>query len=119
MGVLKDLTNEYSGNTVREEDVIFRYEIDHENPPKHILAPEEVAFLQGLARYKLILDKSLFFQIEALQRHTKLVLSGRRAEHSLFPDQVGRDVDESGSGNYNNHWRLKTLSGIRSQRLSL
>ena len=96
MGVLKDLTNEYSGNTVREEDVIFRYEIDHENPPKHILAPEEVAFLQGLARYKLILDKSLFFQIEALQRHTKLVLSGRRAEHSLFPDQVGvrREIAE-------------------------
>lgn len=88
MGVLKGLTDEYFGNRVREEDVVFRYEIDPDNPPKHTLTPEEVAFLQVLARYKLILDKSLFFQIEDLQRHTKLVLSGERWEHFVFPNQV-------------------------------
>lgn len=88
MGVLSNITAEYFGDKVREEDVVFRYSIDTDNPPKHTLTPEEEAFLQGLARYKLFLDKSLFFQIEDLQRHTELVLSGERREHWVFPDQV-------------------------------
>lgn len=88
MGVLKNLTNEYFCEKVRDEEVVFRYSIDDENPPKHTLTPDEEAFLQGLARYKLFLDKSLFFQIEDLQRHTELVLSGERREHWVFPDQV-------------------------------
>ena len=90
MGVLKDLTGEYFGDKVREEDVAFRYSIDSDNPPKHTLTPEEKAFLQGLAKYKLFLDKSLFFQIEDLQRHAKLVLSRNEGRYMRpeFPDKA-------------------------------
>lgn len=90
MGVLKNLTEEYFGNKVRKEDVSFRYDIDNDNPPEHKLTPDEEAFLQGLARHKLYLDKSLYFQIEDLQRHTKLVLS-RNDGHYIrpeFPDKA-------------------------------
>ena len=73
MGVLSNLTEEYFGNKMRKEDVIFRYSIDENFPPEHTLTQDEETFLQGLAKYKLFLDKSLFFQIEDLQRHTKLV----------------------------------------------
>ena len=88
MGVLSNITEEYFGNKVRKEDVSFRYDIDNDNPPEHTLTPDEESFLQGLAKYKLFLDKSLFFQIEDLQRHTELVLSGKRIEHFVFPNQV-------------------------------
>ena len=90
MGVLKDLTEEYFGNKVRKEDVSFRYDIDNETPPEHTLTPEEEAFLQGLAKYKLFLDKSLYFQIEDLQRHTKLVLSRNDGRYIRpeFPDKA-------------------------------
>lgn len=90
MGVLKNLTNEYFCEKVRDEEVVFRYSIDDENPPKHTLTPEEEAFLQGLARYKLFLDKSLFFQIEDLQRHTKLVISRNEGRYMRpeFPDKA-------------------------------
>lgn len=86
MGVIGNLTDEYFGNKVREEDVLFRYEIDDENPPEHTLTSKEVAFMQGLARHMLLLDKSLFFQIEDLQRHTKLVLSGKQVQREEMPD---------------------------------
>lgn len=86
MGGLGNLTKEYFGNKVREEDVVFRYDIDHEHPPKHTLTPEEVAFMRGLARHILFLDKSLFFQIEDLQRHTKLVFSGKHVQREEMPD---------------------------------
>lgn len=86
MGVLNNLTDEYFGNKVREEDVVFRYEIDNENPPEHTLTPKEEAFLQGLARHMLFLDKSLFFQIKDLQRHTKLVFSGKHVQREEMPD---------------------------------
>ena len=56
----------------------MQYTLDEKHPPKHTLTPSEEAFLQGLAEYVLFLDKSLFFQINDLQRHTKLVLSGKR-----------------------------------------
>lgn len=88
MGVLNNLTEEYFGNKVRKEEVTLRYSIDSDNPPQHKLTPDEESFLQGLAKHKLFLDKSLFFQIEDLQRHTELVLSGKRVEHFVFPDQV-------------------------------
>lgn len=88
MGVLSNLTEEYFGNKARKEDVTFRYSIDSDNPPQHVLTPDEESFLQELAKYKLFLDKSLFFQIEDLQRHTELVLSGERREHFVFPNQV-------------------------------
>ena len=90
MGVLKNLTEEYFGNKVRKEDVSFRYDIDNNNPPKHTLTQDEEAFLQGLAKYKLFLDKSLFFQIEDLQRHTKLVLSRNEGRYMYpeFPDKA-------------------------------
>ena len=67
MGVLSNLTDEYFGNKVREEDVVFRYSIDSDNPPQHKLTPDEESFLRALAKYTLFLDKSLFFQIEDLQ----------------------------------------------------
>ena len=90
MGVLKNLTDEYFGNKVRKEDVSFRYDIDNDNPPEHTLTPDEEAFLQGLARHKLFLDKSLYFQIEDLQRHTELVLSrnDNRYMRLEFPDRT-------------------------------
>ena len=96
MGVLSNITAEYFGDKVRDEDEAFRYSIDSDNPPKHTLTPEEKAFLQGLAKYKLFLDKSLFFQIEDLQRHTELVLSGERREHFVFPNhvEVKREIAE-------------------------
>ena len=96
MGVLKTLTDEYFGNTAREEDVVFRYSIDNENPPQHKLTSDEESFLRGLARYTLFLDRSLFFQIDNLQRHTELVLSGEKPEHQALPskDKIEREIAE-------------------------
>lgn len=110
MGVLSNITAEYFGDKVREEDVVFRYSIDSANPPKHTLTPEEKAFLQGLAKYKLFLDKSLFFQIEDLQRHTELVFSGERREHFVFPNhvEVKREIAELDK-------MIETLSGKLEQ----
>ncbi len=90
MGVLSNLTEEYFGNKTRKEDVIFRYSIDKNFPPEHTLTQDEEDFLQGLARYKIFLDKSLFFQIEDLQRHTELVLSrnDNRYMRPEFPDKA-------------------------------
>ncbi len=90
MGILSNLTEEYFGDKVRKEDVIFRYDIDNDNPPEHTLTQDEEDFLQGLAKYKLFLDKSLFFQIEDLQRHTKLVISrnDNRYMRLEFPDRA-------------------------------
>ena len=90
MGVLSNLTEEYFGNKVRKEDVSFRYDIDNDNPPEHTLTQDEEAFLQGLAKYKLFLDNSLFFQIEDLQRHTELVLSRNEGRYMRpeFPDKA-------------------------------
>lgn len=90
MGVLSNLTEEYFGNKMRKEDVIFRYSIDENFPPEHTLTQDEKAFLQGLAKYKLFLDKSLFFQIEDLQRHTELVLSRNEGRYMRpeFPDKA-------------------------------
>ena len=78
----------------------MHYTLDEKHPPKHTLTPSEEAFLQGLAEYRLFLDKSLFFQINDLQRHTRLVLSGKRIPHDKFPDpeEAERDL-----------WAVETL----------
>ena len=72
----------------------MQYTLDEQYPPKHELTPNEEAFLQGLAEYILFLDKSLFFQINDLQRHTRLVLSGKRM-HDKFIDHDETELDLS------------------------
>ena len=74
----------------------MKYTIDKEFPPKHTLTPDEEAFLSTLARYTLFLDKSLYFQIDNLQRHTELVLSGEKYEHQAFSskDKIEREIAE-------------------------
>lgn len=72
----------------------MQYTFDEKYPPKHELTPSEEAFLQGLAEYLLFLDKSLFFQINDLQRHTKLVLSGKHP-HDKFLDHEETERDLS------------------------
>lgn len=74
----------------------MKYTIDKEFPPKHTLTPDEEAFLSALARYTLFLDRSLFFQIEDLRRHTELVLSGEGIMRSEFsnPDELQREIEE-------------------------
>lgn len=96
MGVLKNLTNEYFGEKVRDEEVVFRYEIDEKCPPKYELEPEAVVFLRGLAEHRLFLDKSLSFQINDLQRHTRLMLSGRWIDRYEFPpkDELYKEIEE-------------------------
>lgn len=96
MGVLSNLTEEYFGNKMRKEDVSFRYDIDNDNPPEHKLTPDEEAFLQGLAEHRLFLDKSLSFQVNDLQRHTKLMLSGKRIDRNEFPssDELKKEMEE-------------------------
>ena len=112
MGVLSNLTEEYFGNKARKEDVSFRYDIDEDFPPEHTLTSDEEAFLQGLARYKLFLDKSLFFQIEDLQQHTKLVLSRNdgRCMRPEFPNKakLEREIAELDK-------MIETLSGKLEQ----
>lgn len=89
MGVLRNLTDEYFGNAVREEDLILRYSLDEEHTPRD-LTREEKTFLNALAGYMMTLDKSLFFQIADLQQHTKLVLSRNdgRFKSSEFPKRA-------------------------------
>ena len=71
----------------------MHYIIDEKHPPTHPLTPSEATFLQELAEYRLFLDKSLFFQINDLQRHTKLVLSGRRPRDKFFdPEETERNL---------------------------
>lgn len=96
MGVLSNITEEYFGNKVRKEDVAFRYSIDEYYPPEHKLTPDEEAFLQGLAEHRLFLDKSLSFQVNDLQRHTKLMLSGKRIDRNEFPssDELKKEMEE-------------------------
>lgn len=96
MGTLKNITDEYFGNKVREEDVVFRYEIDEKCPPKNELEPETEAFLRGLAEHRLFLDKSLSFQVNELQRHTRLILSGRWMDRHEFPpkDELYKEIEE-------------------------
>lgn len=76
----------------------MQYSIDEKYPPIQEFTPSEEAFLQGVAEYVLFLDKSLFFQINDLQRHTKLILSGETetACRSEFPnpDEINKEIEE-------------------------
>ena len=88
MGILKTITDEYFGDEVREEDLILKYSLDEEFTPRDLTRKEKI-FLNALAGYTMPLDKSLFFQVADLQRHTKLVLSmnGGRYTRSGFPER--------------------------------
>ena len=83
MGVLGKLTEEYFGKTIREEDCIL-YSVDQQFPTRRLTSEEE-AFLSALARHTLLLGKSLCFQINNLQQHTKLVLSSEKPTRPKFP----------------------------------
>lgn len=97
MGVLKNITDEYFDNSVRDEDLILRYSLDEEYTPRD-LTREEKTFLNALAGYMMTLDKSLFFQIADLQRHTKLVLSRNdgRFTSSVFSKRVKLEKEIAG-----------------------
>lgn len=86
------MTEEYFGETLREEDYI-KYETER---GARDLTKDEAVFLTWLARYTLFLDKSLFFQVGDLMRHTKLVLSGEPAERYEFPrtDELEKEIEE-------------------------
>lgn len=71
----------------------MKYTIDEKYPPKHTLTSAEMNFLQKLASYKLLLDKSLFFQINDLQQHTKLILSGDLCPREKFPDTAEKEKE--------------------------
>ena len=70
----------------------MEYSLDEKFTPRD-LTPEEKTFLNALVTYTMPLDKSLFFQIADLQRHTKLEFSmnGGRFKGS---ESLGRDVLE-------------------------
>ncbi len=95
MSVLGKVTDEYFGKTEREEDLMRPPRID----PKHStrpLTPNEHLFLSLLAKHIVFFDRSLFFQIDDLRRHTELVLSGARNIRSEFsnPDELKREIEE-------------------------
>ena len=77
--------------------MVLEYRLDEEFTPRD-LTREEKAFLNALAGYIMFLDKSLFFQIKDLQRHTKLLLSRNdgRITHSEFPnrDKLEKEIAE-------------------------
>lgn len=77
---------------------MIKYSIDKVHPTRD-LTPHEKVFLQGLAEYKLFLDKSLFFQIDDLQKHTELVLSGETEKTAYRyefpdPDELNMEIEE-------------------------
>lgn len=88
MGVLRNMTEEYFGDKVREEDMVLKYSFNENFKPRDLTSGEKT-FLNALAGYTMPLDKSLFFQVADLQRHTKLLLSmnGGRYTRSGFPER--------------------------------
>ena len=74
----------------------MKFTLDTDHPPRHLLTAEEINFLQRLAAYRLLLDKSLVFQVNDLQRHTELVLSGDLLADDILPDiaKMEREVEE-------------------------
>lgn len=71
----------------------MKFIFDPQYPPKHQLTSEEKSFLQKLAGYKLMLDKSLCFQINDLQQHTRLVLSGYLLPRKKFPSAEKKEKE--------------------------
>ena len=70
--------------------------IDERHRPSHELTQDEWEFLNALAGHTMSFDKSLFFQIDDLQRHTELVLSGGGRFRQEFPDisEIEKEIDE-------------------------
>ena len=96
----------------------MQFIIDEKHPPKHTLTPNEETFLQGLAEYVLFLDKSLFFQINDLQRHTRLVFSGKRM-HDKFLDHEETERDLSTVETLMNEYEGKLEQGELTQEDSM
>ena len=95
MSVLGVLTDEYFGKIVREEELMRPPKMDLKHHPRD-LTTDEMEFLSALAKYTMFFDRSLFFQIEDLRRHTELVLSGERIMRSEFshPTELKREIEE-------------------------
>ena len=65
--------------------------------PTRDLTPNEMSFLNALASYTIYFDKSLFFQIDDLQQHTELVLSGKNIYREELPKSVSeikKEIEE-------------------------
>lgn len=92
MGALTNMTAEPYDDRAGGECMVMKYSLDEKFKPRD-LTPEEKTFLNALVTYTMPLDKSLFFQIADLQRHTKLEFSmnGGRFKNSELP---GHDVLE-------------------------
>ena len=92
MGALTNMTAEPYDDRAGGECMVMKYSLDEKFKPRD-LTPEEKTFLNALVTYTMPLDKSLFFQIADLQRHTKLEFSmnGGRFMNSELP---GHDVLE-------------------------
>jgi hypothetical protein len=79
------------------EGMVMKYSLDEKFKPRD-LTPEEKTFLNALVSYTMPLDKSLFFQIADLQRHTKLEFSmnGGRFKNSAPPehDELEKELTE-------------------------
>jgi hypothetical protein len=95
MSTLGKITDEYFGKTTREEDLMPRPDIDSLHPTRD-LTPDEWSFLSALSDHILFFDRSLFFQVNDLRRHTRLVLSGMGAKRSEFPrpDELLHEINE-------------------------
>ncbi len=97
MSVLGKLTDEYFGKTIREEE-LMRPPKKAPKYPTRDLTREEMVFLSALAKHIMFLDKSLFFQIDNLRKHTELVLSGETEtvyRHEFpDPDELNKEIEE-------------------------
>ena len=95
MSILGVLTDEYFGKIMREEELMRPPKMDSKHPTRD-LTTDEMEFLSALAKYTMFFDRSLFFQIEDLRRHTGLVLSGEGIMRSEFshPTELKREIKE-------------------------
>ena len=97
MGALTNMTAEPYDDRAGGEGMVMKYSLDEKFKPRD-LTPEEKTFLNALVSYTMPLDKSLFFQIADLQRHTKLEFSmnGGRFKNSAPPehDELEKELTE-------------------------
>lgn len=97
MGALTNMTAEPYDDRAGGEGMVMKYSLDEKFKSRD-LTPEEKTFLNALVSYTMPLDKSLFFQIADLQRHTKLEFSmnGGRFKNSAPPehDELEKELTE-------------------------
>mgnify|MGYP003466844213 FL=1 len=97
MGTLTNMTAESYDDRAGGECMVMEYSLDEKFTPRD-LTPEEKTFLNALVTYTMPLEKSLFFQIADLQRHTKLEFSmnGGRFKNSEIPehDELEKELTE-------------------------